>query len=202
MDEEQFRKRIGERIMQLRKEKGMTQLELAERLNYSDKSISKWERGEGLPDLYVFYSMAELFGVRVDDLIYDQPAKPGKTTHNNRRIFVPLLSMGLVWLVTSVVFCVFSMLPEPLFDLRLAFVYAIPISSIVLLVFACLWWNYLAQAICVSVLTWSACLTAYLTVSRESMRFIFITAAVFQVLTVLWFVMRQIGKQSRHEKRR
>ena len=56
-------------IINLRTEKGMTQAELGAALNYSDKSISKWERGEGIPDAYVLTQMAELFGVSVDYIL-------------------------------------------------------------------------------------------------------------------------------------
>ena len=53
-------------IIKLRTQKGMTQAELGAILNYSDKTISKWERGEAIPDAYVLLQMAEIFGVSVD----------------------------------------------------------------------------------------------------------------------------------------
>lgn len=206
MDEATFRKGIGERIAYYRKLCGLTQLELAEKLNYSDKSVSKWERGEGLPDLYVFYSMAELFGISVNDLVYAENPKqePLNTTRtkllkNNRKLLIPLLSTGLVWLVSSILFCVFSMLPNPIYDQRLFFVFAIPVSCIVLLVFACIWWHHLCQALCVSALTWSLCLSAYLAVPNSEVRFLFVIAAVFQILTILWFVMKHLGRHTKKQ---
>lgn len=60
---------IGSNIARLRTEHKLTQLELAEKLNYSDKSISKWERGEAVPDVYVLVRLAELFSVSVDQLL-------------------------------------------------------------------------------------------------------------------------------------
>ena len=56
-------------IINLRTGAGMTQAELGARLNYSDKTISKWERGEAIPDAYVLTQMAEVFGVTVNDLL-------------------------------------------------------------------------------------------------------------------------------------
>ncbi|MEI3084791.1 MAG: helix-turn-helix transcriptional regulator [Oscillospiraceae bacterium] len=53
-------------IINQRTKAGMTQAELGAKLNYSDKSVSKWERGEAIPDAYVLSEMAELFGVTVD----------------------------------------------------------------------------------------------------------------------------------------
>ena len=60
---------IARNIQELRKARGMTQLELAERLNYSDKAISKWERGESVPDLYVLKQLADFYNVKIDTLI-------------------------------------------------------------------------------------------------------------------------------------
>ncbi len=56
-------------IIKLRTENGMTQAELGAKLNYSDKTISKWERGEAIPDAFVLLEMAEIFGVSVDYLL-------------------------------------------------------------------------------------------------------------------------------------
>ena len=61
---------IGKNITRLRKLANMTQLELAEKLNYSDKSISKWEQGNGIPDVRILVQLAELFGVTLDDLVH------------------------------------------------------------------------------------------------------------------------------------
>ena len=59
---------IASNIIRLRTEAGMTQSELGAKLNYSDKSISKWERAESLPDANVLKQMSEIFGVSMDYL--------------------------------------------------------------------------------------------------------------------------------------
>jgi transcriptional regulator with XRE-family HTH domain len=66
---------IAENISRLRRENNMTQIELADRLNYSDKAISKWERGESVPDISVLKAIADLFGVSVDYLISSEHEK-------------------------------------------------------------------------------------------------------------------------------
>ena len=63
-----LRENIAKNISDLRKKNNWTQAELAERLNYSDKAISKWERGESVPDIEVMYQMASLLNVSVDYL--------------------------------------------------------------------------------------------------------------------------------------
>ena len=72
MDETELGQIIGKNITRLRKIANMTQLELAEKLNYSDKSVSKWEQGNGIPDVRILMQIAELFGVTLDDLVHEQ----------------------------------------------------------------------------------------------------------------------------------
>ena len=75
MEEEILAEVIGKNITRLRKLANMTQLELAEKLNYSDKSISKWEQGNGIPDVRILIQLAELFGVTLDDLVHEHVDK-------------------------------------------------------------------------------------------------------------------------------
>ena len=70
--EENLKKHFAKNLSSYRRQSGMTQLELAEKLNYSDKSISKWERGDGLPDLLVAANIAETLGVTLNDLISER----------------------------------------------------------------------------------------------------------------------------------
>ncbi|MGL4344791.1 MAG: helix-turn-helix domain-containing protein [Cellulosilyticaceae bacterium] len=61
--------KIGRLILQRRKEKGMTQLQLAEQLGVSDKAVSKWERGLGCPDIAYIKSLAEILEVNVTEVL-------------------------------------------------------------------------------------------------------------------------------------
>ena len=67
-DDEKVKQLIAANIAYYRKECHLTQAELAEKIHYSDKSVSKWERAEGLPDICVLVVLADLFGVTVHDL--------------------------------------------------------------------------------------------------------------------------------------
>jgi|GEM_PF-3155677 len=76
MTEAEFRTKISDQLIIYRKTFGYTQLELAEKINYSDKSISKWERAESMPDVYVLSQIAEVYGITVSDLIGEtEPVK-------------------------------------------------------------------------------------------------------------------------------
>ena len=77
MEDEKLRKQIGANIVSYRKRNGMTQARLAERLNYSDKAVSKWERGESVPDVLTLVQLAELFDISVNDLLQDPNELPG-----------------------------------------------------------------------------------------------------------------------------
>ena len=66
---EELKTVIAKNISELRRSAMMTQLDLAERLNYSDKAVSKWERAESVPDISVLKAIADIFGVSVDYLL-------------------------------------------------------------------------------------------------------------------------------------
>lgn len=67
---------VAANLVRLRKENQLTQLQLAEMLHYSDKAVSKWERGESLPDLAVMKQLADYYGIRIDDFLNDPDAVP------------------------------------------------------------------------------------------------------------------------------
>ena len=141
MEEDVLAVTIGKNIMRLRRMANMTQLELAEKINYSDKSVSKWEQGNGIPDVRILVQLADLFNVSVDDLVreHHEAAVMPKKTRLKRRIVVSLLSVGLCWLVAVVVFVFIGIIWPDVPNTWLAFVYAVPASAIVVLVFSCIW---------------------------------------------------------------
>ena len=107
LTEEQLKSNIAKNITELRKASELTQAQLAEKLNYSDKSVSKWERGDGVPDVVVLQKIADLFGVTLNDLVSEnKPKLPRKLPYLTNRIMIPLLSVGLTFLVASIVFFV------------------------------------------------------------------------------------------------
>jgi transcriptional regulator with XRE-family HTH domain len=74
-------KNIGNIISKLRKKNGMTQCELARQLSVTDKAVSRWENGQGFPDITIFPRLAELFGVSIDYLMLGD--KKGITVAGN-----------------------------------------------------------------------------------------------------------------------
>ncbi len=190
MTEQQLRENVAKNLVAYRKLNHMTQLELAEKLNYSDKSVSKWERGDGLPDLYVINRIAELFDITVNDLISPKRPKKYLSSRRKQHIIIPLLSIALVWLIATVVYMVVAMLPFFVPMKWLTFIYAIPVSSILLVVYTALWWSQISKLLSISLLTWSVALSVFVTVSIHGISLIWAVAAVLQLMEILWFILR------------
>ena len=138
-DDEKVKKIIAENIVRYRRECNLTQAELAEKIHYSDKSVSKWERADGVPDIFVLVMLAELFGVTVNDLLTEKHRKSHRAAPKLKRSIITLMSAGLVWLVAAVVFFAFKVAFPDLPRIWLAFIYAIPAMFIVTLVLCGHW---------------------------------------------------------------
>ena len=192
MDE--IKKIIANNIIELRAEAGMKQAELAEKINYSDKSVSKWERGESLPDVYILSQIAELYGVSVSALIGEiQPPKESKPHYH---MFILLLSLALTMAVATLLFSMF-MICKVDYPAWMFFVYALPVCSIICIVFTSLWWGILWQGVSVSALIWTLGLSLYLSFELENVSLIFLVCAALQVLTLLWEGFRKFLQRSR-----
>lgn len=198
MDELQFKKTVAENIAHYRKAAGLTQGALADKINYTDKSVSKWERAEGLPDVYVLSEMADIFGITLSELVNGEKSaateKSVKKLSVKKKI-IPLLSAGIVWLAAAVIFVGLEIAFDTFFKdvtIRewLVFIYAIPISFIVLTVFACIWHGMAARCLAVSGIVWGVFTSVILSVPVKKIYLTFIIAAIFQVMTILWFYMR------------
>ena len=194
MTEEQLKTNIARNIATLRKKKGLTQTELAEKLSYSDKSVSKWERAEGIPDALVLTNMAELFGVTLNELVADElPAEKIPTEqHPHRRkvkIIVPIIAAILPLLLGTIAYTVLSILFPLNTRLWLIFVYAAAVSAIILIVFGHIWWNKVFGGVFVSSLIWITATCVFLTLRVHKIWLVFTVAAVLQILTILWYIV-------------
>lgn len=188
VSEQKLREYFAKNLSTYRKALGITQLELAEKINYSDKSISKWERGDGLPDLTVTAQLADIFGLTVNDLIAEKPRRRFLSTRN--KTIITLLSIGVAWLIASILFFLFQLV-APSFSSWLFFIYAIPTSSIIAIVFSAVWWKKIHLFLSVSFLIWSLAVCIVVSLSISSISLIFIVAAVLQILTILWFLIKK-----------
>lgn len=208
--QEKVLKTIPRNIALLRKQSGMTQLELAEKLNYSDKAISKWERGEALPDIIVLTQISEFFGVSLDDLVHLDLSIANDATIITRekkqrsianKCIIALMSAGLVWLIATVVFALIELIIPNQIPSFLAFIYAIPVSFIVLLVFSAIYRFQLITFICVSVLVWTLFTSVFVTMNVfmpiDNLWMLFVIPAAFQILVIFWFLRKRVVRKKK-----
>lgn len=186
---------IAKNISSLRKAAAMTQFELAERLNYSDKAVSKWERGESIPDVVVLKEIADIFSVTVDYLLEEEHnAKKSKIPLIGRRIanrgFITGMSIMLVWLIALILFVAGDVLREYTHnDHWLVFLWAVPPTFIVWLVLNSVWFNQRRNFLIVSLLMWStiACIhISVLVLFSLNIRFIYLLGIPGQVIIFFW----------------
>ena len=173
-------------------------MQLAEMLNYSDKAVSKWERGESIPDLRVLIQLAEIYHITLDDIVKEQPEKVVKPKLNlvKKRLLIALLSVGLVWVIATGVFMILFYISSIQGYAYLSFVVAPFVASVVAVVFACLWGNRLVALFTASAVIWSIVLIVgiFLWLFAPAVpRFPFyIVAGGVQVLVIGWFILRKL----------
>lgn len=189
-------KKIGQNITLYRKRAGLTQAELAEKINYSDKSVSKWESGGGAPDIYILIQLAEIFGVSVNDLIADEQPKHVRAKSNlGLHMLIIGLSSGIVWLVATVFFVLLNMLPDADGAFWTAFIFALPVNSIVFVVFASVWKYKRLSFIAVTLTVWTSlvaifCLLEFIVGWNGSSWVVFLLGIPLQILEILWAFFR------------
>lgn len=149
----------------LRKQRGITQAELAEKLNYSDKAISRWEKGDTLPDLNVLYEICQFYGITMNDLVSESCVAPEihVTTKHQRmyRIWMCILAGVAVWLFATIWF-VFNLVKEPNEVLWITFIWALPFSCGVVILIGRTMFNWIVHFVLGSVLVWSAIIATIL----------------------------------------
>lgn len=192
---------LSKNLVTYRKHLGLTQAELADKLNYSDKAVSKWERGDSIPDLVVVKQIADIFGVTIDELISEP--KPDKVVTlkniNKKRFIICSAAAVLVWLVAVVTYVFMNTIYPPLVDKAwLAFIVAIPITFIVLLILTSVWGKNIWNALFASLLVWTLitavflCLVNLLTSPGHTLWMVFLIGIPAQALIVFLFFFKKV----------
>ncbi len=205
MNDEKLKLRLGRNIVALRKRFGLTQAALAEKLNYSDKAVSKWERGESIPDVLTLVQVAELFEVTVDELLADPNALPEEKGPVERVMemavqktmkrkadkgIICMLSSLLVWFIALLVFVILNAVGLP--RSWVAFFYAVPINAIVLLSLRSAWRDFRWNELLVSMIVWGCLVSLYVSLlifAGRSILTLFLLGLPGQAAIFLWFRM-------------
>ena len=189
---------LAKNITSLRIKNKMTQSELAAKLNYTDKSVSKWEHGDSTPPIEVLKNIADIFGVTVDHLISegnDESYDKIYTGKNNvaNKIIITCLSVLIVWLLATMIFFYSSF-----FSTRrpwMVFIHACPISFVVLIVFNSIWGKRKYSFILISFLIWTVLTSIFVQFYKSHMWTIFLLGAPLQIATVLWSQLKPRSKK-------
>ena len=211
MDSEKLKNQIGANIAAYRKRAGLTQAGLAEKLNYSDKAVSKWERGESMPDVLTIVQLAELFGTSLDELTADPNALPetqsrvqqtmGKVVEKtlkrkaDKRIIQCLCSI-LVWFVALLIYVVLTSLDIPYG--WLAFLFAIPSDAIVMLSLRSAWHDFRWNRALISIIMWGWLLFLFTTLWVFFLKpywLMFLLGIPGQAAILLWFKLFRTPKE-------
>ena len=214
MSDEELKLQIGNNIASYRKQQRWTQAKLAELLNYSDKAVSKWERGESMPDVTILVQLADLFEVTVNDLLVDPNAVPeheagvvervvGQAAEKafkrkaDKRVILHLSGL-LVWFVALFLFVILDALQVQ--KVWLAFVYAIPADGIVRLSLRSAWRDFRRNQTLISQILWGCILSIYLSFlmfAGWNMWKLFLLGIPGQLAVFLWF---RLYRKNREEK--
>ncbi len=173
-NKEQFNLIVASNIAKYRKFNNLTQLALAEKLNYSDKAVAKWESGESLPDAFVLYQIAEIFGITLNDLLSEKK-RIKMPSSKIKSIIVPTLANCILWLVALIAFIILQEFSVS--KAWLPFIVAIPISCILFLIFACVYKNLLVQFLSISGIIWTTILNLHI-----------FLMGILQVASYLYFI--------------
>ncbi len=218
MNDEKLKSRLGANIAAYRKRNGYTQAALAEKLNYSDKAVSKWERGESLPDLLTLVQLSELFGITTDDLLRDNNALPenigkveqvmGRAVEKtlkrkaDKRI-IEQLCVILVWFIALLAFVICATFDVP--KTWVAFFYACPVSAVVLLILRSAWKDFRSNCGLISAIMWGTLLSIYVSVlvfASINFWMLFLLGIPGQAAILLWFrLFRKVSTEETDGKR-
>lgn len=164
---------VAENIAYYRKKMNLTQFELAEKLNYSDKSISKWERAEGIPTVVVLKEICDFFGITLNDIT--NPKKVKINYKMKKRRLIAYFYASIAFVVAVILYGIFNLIDINFAAWKLI-IYAIPIASLVLFIFSIIWNQRIKTYLYLSSFIWTLALSFYVSISIPNKYMIFIIA--------------------------
>jgi len=196
---ENIREIIGENLASLRKEAKLTQLELAEKFNYSDKAVSKWEKGDTIPDIETLYNLCQFYGVTLDYLTHKgspnekQDYILQKKGDFRKKVLITLLLLMIVWMIATIAFVYTSIgMNQGYWQ---SFIWAVPASCLLVLgVNRRLFRSSTLSLVCESIGIWSLLASFYFSFSIWSLWPIFLLGIPLQAALGMWYFMNKSKK--------
>ena len=178
---------IAKNITFLRTNNKMTQLQLAEQLNYTDKAISKWERAESLPDIIILKEISDLFGVNIDYLLEDEHVD---NINSNSRIrffsIISFISIFFVWFISTSLFV--TLKSTKINHSWLSFLYSVPVCLILWFIFNSIWFSKHINYIIISLFMWSIIVCTHITLilCNYNIWTLYLIGVPAQIIILLW----------------
>ena len=195
---------LAEKIAQLRKQKGWSQEELANRLKVSRKAVSKWERGDSLPAVVMLKTIADLYGLRVDDLLTDggvaaayaaATESGGEKQHDAylmSKVLIAAMWVTIVWVVAGVVFLYSQFSIGKMY--WMAFVWAVPVSFAVAFLFSRHWEGETTlQCVFSTLFVWSTITAFYFQYLQYNIWAVFFVGVPVQIALILVTKLHRAG---------
>ena len=212
---------ISKNLIELRKKNKLTQLELAEKLDFSNKSISKWESGEAIPNIEILMKLSSLYNVNLDYFVSEthpedsfntakdneeekenKPEKKRISRYVYNRITITLLCISVVWIVATYMFVFAPHLMTPTY---LPFLWAVPISFAMAIIFNSIWGRARDSFVYSSFLIWTLLVCLYLTLPTKFWQ-LFLLGVPLQIVIILLANLllktRKNDPDTIHEKRK
>lgn len=185
---------LAKNLIKFRKNAGLSQLELAKKLNYSNKNISKWEKGETMPNAFVLQKIAQIYGVKIEDLLSEQTPpveekpveeKPKKNIRKTLFRLVMLIMANAILFASGIALVyILKLLNVTGFNLNLIYLYLAPFSFLSVTIYIRVIYKFV-DIISLSAFGWLICLSLYLScLSVPNMAYIFVLAGVYEVIEV------------------
>ena len=199
---EDVRGALAANLAELRKEENLTQAEFAARFNYSDKAVSKWERGDSLPDVVMLKTIADLYGLRVDDLLTEDGVASAlaeaagrekkRDAYLMQKMLIAAMWVTMVWVVAVVVFLYSQFSIGKMY--WMAFVWAVPVSFGVAFLFSRHWkGEAVLQCVFASLFVWSMITAFYFQYLEYNIWAVFFVGVPVQIALILGAKLRRAG---------
>lgn len=185
---------VRENLINFRKANKLTQIELADKIGYSDKAVSRWEHGDVIPDIETLDNLARVYGVDITAFFKENPnieQEKRKKLQIGNKLTISLLSILAVWFIATIAHIYVSII----FNLNIweVFVLAVPVSCVLGIVFSAIWGSRRLTFVVISMLIWSTLAYLYIHWLNYNLWHLFFVGIPLQIAVVLCANLRRSG---------
>lgn len=188
---------VSSNLVLLRKKAGLKQSDIAEKLNYSDKTISKWETGEIMPSVENLVELCKLYNVSLNDITsptLETENQPTKHRSRHNKFIITMLAISAIWIFATIAFVYSNLIANTV--AWIAFVWPVPVSFVIALIFNSIWGNTKANYIYISFLIWSVIGAFYLQFVEYNLFPLFFIGIPAQIAVLLWSKLKKSDKNN------